>query len=338
MKSRRAFGFPLRVILLIDLLMLLAVPALLTIEGSAHTPMAPYGVELPELDGDAFRLSYWDMDSRVPVVVGSDGSTRIRDKVLTGEALLAGLLMRADPHRDEDGDSRLCVELVAHRDVSYRHVAALMRILREPPLKIVLGEVRFLPRGAWGYSRGIPLLMTAPPEGHRFTLTVRAPPEARWEDVLAAIAAKIRAEVPGCARWMAGLAQLLYQSPECSDALPPDQRTEIGLLCEAFRIDPDDALARARLIDAMSWQFDCSLHELPSGVLYSGNGATAEQCRMLRSELEKFEALVAAHGTSGDHAKRVAGCRLHNRAYEAWLARRAEFDSYADYLSESGQD
>ncbi len=157
------------------------------------------------------------------------------------------------------------------------------------------------------------------------------------EVLLPALVGGIRSGEPGCARWLAGFARFLCQSRECAEELPPGQRTEIGLLRYALRTSPDDALARSRLIDAMRRQLDHSLHELPAGVLYGSNGATVEECVLLQSDLEEFEALVAAHGALADHSERIAECRLHYWAYEAYRARIGEFESYADYLSRPGR-
>lgn len=139
----------------------------------------------------------------------------------------------------------------------------------------------------------------------------------------------------GCARWLAGFAQLLYKSAECRDQLPAEWRTEIGLLQEAMRTDPNDGLARSRLVKAMAWQLEYSLHELPSGVLYGHDGATLPQCKELQADLAKFERLVKHLPDATAHASLIADCRFHYGAYADYLARQGHFGSYHDYLTES---
>ena len=189
MKHFKGIGSPLLVVLLLDFLMLLAVPALLIIERSACTAKAVWGVVLPELDYEGVDAASWCETPVVRVVMGSDGSVRIRGKMLAGEALVSELFTWADMRLDENGDSRVGLILIAHRDVAYRHVAALMRTVRAPPLKMVSGEVRFVGKGTGGLEDHIDLLMTEAAGCPR--LTVSAPPWSRWEDVLAAVVAKI---------------------------------------------------------------------------------------------------------------------------------------------------
>ncbi|MCB1641559.1 MAG: hypothetical protein KDI37_07490, partial [Xanthomonadales bacterium] len=89
---------------------------------------------------------------------------------------------------------------------------------------------------------------------------------------------------PGCARWLAGLAPLLYRSPECREMLPRSWQTEDGLLREALRQDPSDDVSRLRLIKNIAQQLEYSLHELPTGVLYGHDGASIAQCRELQAD------------------------------------------------------
>jgi hypothetical protein len=143
-----------------------------------------------------------------------------------------------------------------------------------------------------------------------------------------------RAGLPGCARWLAGLAQELYRSDVCREQLPPDAQTEHGLLRAAVRQDPDDHASRRRLVEHLAGRLRHSLHELPAGVLYGMDGATPEQCRELEQELEEFCALVT--GTSGgpDYRELVEQCRLHFPAYREFLLARGEYGSYQEYLDQ----
>jgi len=70
----------------------------------------------------------------------------------------------------------------------------VLKIARSLPVKAVLGQLLFVPaRAGWGWNyRRILFMMHDPCTATR--LTVRAPPEKRWESVLAAIAAEIPAD------------------------------------------------------------------------------------------------------------------------------------------------
>lgn len=153
------------------------------------------------------------------------------------------------------------------------------------------------------------------------------------EVLFPALHAGLQAREPGCARWLAGFAQLLYKSAECQSQLAAEHRSEIGLLREALVVDPRDELARARFITKMEGGLEYAIHELPAGVLYGHDGATLEQCAELRADLDEFESLVTAHGNRAKHEALITECRYHFTAYPDYLARRPEFRSYADYLT-----
>lgn len=153
------------------------------------------------------------------------------------------------------------------------------------------------------------------------------------EVLFPALRAGLQAREPGCARWLAGFAQLLYKSAECQGQLDPEHRGEAGLLREALRVDPLDTRARARLITSMTGALNYALHELPAGVLYGHDGATIEQCAELRADLDELESLVTAHGTRAEYEDLINDCRYHFTAYADYLARHLEFLSYEDYLT-----
>jgi len=102
-----------------------------------------------------------------------------------------------------------------------------------------------------------------------------------------------QAHLPGCARWLAGLADHLRHNPQCREQLPPDAATELGLLWAAIRHDPADRRSRLRVIDKVASWLRYSIHEVPSGILYGIDGASPEQCQELEEELEEFCGLVA---------------------------------------------
>ncbi|MBN9520677.1 hypothetical protein J0H58_19525 [bacterium] len=151
--------------------------------------------------------------------------------------------------------------------------------------------------------------------------------------VFPALIAGHRRGLPGCSRWLAGLAQHLYRSGACREQLPPDERTELGLLRAAVRQDPDDHDSRRRLVEHLAGHLRHSLHELPAGVLYGMDGATPEQCVELEQERDEFRALVAGTNHGAVYNELVEQCDLHFPAYRDYLLNRETYTSYEDYLA-----
>jgi hypothetical protein len=152
--------------------------------------------------------------------------------------------------------------------------------------------------------------------------------------VFPALRAGMDAGIPGCARSLAAFSQLLYKSPDLSASLPEDQRTELGLLNTALRLDPSDVRARSRLIAIMERQLKYAIHEAPAGVLYGIDGATIEQCEELHNCVAVFGQHVATMGIGDRYEGLISECRLHFTAYADYLAKHANYSSYASYLAE----
>lgn len=142
----------------------------------------------------------------------------------------------------------------------------------------------------------------------------------------------LREARPGCARWLAEFSQQLYQSPSCQMELPEEQRTEIGLLRTAIAHDTNDSMSRHRLIDALAYQLENAIHEVPAGVLWGNDGASVDQCRELREELDEFCVLTDVEKSTADHEDLIALCQLHFNAYPDYLTSQGEYTSYADFL------
>jgi len=141
------------------------------------------------------------------------------------------------------------------------------------------------------------------------------------------------AGIDGCARWLAGFSQLLCQSPDCLAELPETARSARGLLLQALEVDPNDKIAKQRLIGLLSSQFEYSLHELPAGVLYDQNGATLEQCVEMEQDLRLLESLAEACGTTAAVEDILKRARFHIRTYREYLQTRKSGDTYAQYLT-----
>jgi hypothetical protein len=151
--------------------------------------------------------------------------------------------------------------------------------------------------------------------------------------VFPALLAGLRDRVPGCARWLAGLAPQLYRCKDCVRELPEAERSEVGLLRAAVRHEPSDRASRRRLIAALADRLRSSLHELPSGVLFGMDGATVEECGWLLEELEEFQAQVDHEGCAEEYQDLIRDCRLHFHTYRLYLTDRDGARSYAEYLS-----
>ena len=142
-----------------------------------------------------------------------------------------------------------------------------------------------------------------------------------------------RDQLPGCARWLAGLSQHIYRATDCQRQLCDEEQTERGLLRAALLNDPSDQSSARRLIKVLADRLWFSLHELPAGVLYGMDGATADQCLELQEELKEFQDLVQQHDQLVSYQSLIADCQYHFRHYHAYLLRRDDFTSYSDFLA-----
>ena len=120
--------------------------------------------------------------------------------------------------------------------------------------------------------------------------------------------------------------------------LPPHLRTEYGLILEAISRDASDQRSKRRLRAILRDRFEYSLHELPSGVLYGQNGATAEQCSEMISELTEYENLCAEIGTDDEDRDVIEEASYYIPAYRDYLVHRGSHASFASYIETHGPD
>ena len=151
--------------------------------------------------------------------------------------------------------------------------------------------------------------------------------------IFPALLASMQNSVPGAARWLAGFAQLLYKIPSCTDQLPQNRRSEFDLLQQAVQDDPNDSLAKKRLLTLMRSRFDYVLHELPAGVLYGHDGATIEECDELLLELSDYERLAMELGGDNEDRELITESRFHIPAYRRYLSERGRHTNYEAFLS-----
>lgn len=150
-----------------------------------------------------------------------------------------------------------------------------------------------------------------------------------------ALAAGLAARTPGCARWMGRLGQLLYKCPDLHRRVSPPNATPKELFRTALIHDPGDTRAREALLEALAWELDYSIHEVPYGVLARQDCAPAEALGELRQKLDEFTVLAERQGSRERYASLIEACDFHFREYESYLAQRDQFDSYESFLDES---
>ncbi len=93
-------------------------------------------------------------------------------------------------------------------------------------------------------------------------------------------------------------------------------------------MSPDD---RRRYAESLNWILG-ALHELPSGVLFGTNGASAAQCAEMIAGLDEFAQLSARLGI--ENSAFIGECRWHFEHYPHYLQRRRHFVDYATYISD----
>jgi hypothetical protein len=116
------------------------------------------------------------------------------------------------------------------------------------------------------------------------------------------------------------------------EQLPESERSEHGLLLRAIKDDPNDRVARQRLLRILRSRFEYALHELPAGVLYGHDGATPEQCDEMEDELRFFESLVRECSSLQGDAALLEEAGFHISAYREYLRTRKTGDSYESFL------
>lgn len=88
--------------------------------------------------------------------------------------------------------------------------------------------------------------------------------------------------------------------------------------------------ARDRYQRDLNWLWG-AVHELPAGVLWGANAATAAQCAEMMTGLQAFASVCARLGLAQDHARFIEDCRWHFEHYPHYLERR-HFVDYATYV------
>ena len=120
--------------------------------------------------------------------------------------------------------------------------------------------------------------------------------------------------------------------------LPSHLRTEHGLILEAINRDPSDKRSKQRMRAILRDRFEYSLHELPSSVLYGQDGATAEECTEMISELKDYEDLCAELGAEDEDRVIIEEASYYVTAYRDYLIHRGAYSSFATYIETHALD
>lgn len=89
---------------------------------------------------------------------------------------------------------------------------------------------------------------------------------------------------PWSIKWLARTAQNLYSAKQLWAQI--GGKTEEGLLRQLFALCPTDVEVRVELLSNLIKSFEYMIHEWPAGILYSHNGATAEECLIIHADID----------------------------------------------------
>jgi hypothetical protein len=132
--------------------------------------------------------------------------------------------------------------------------------------------------------------------------------------------------VATCARTLANFEIYPYESTF--------DRSVATLLQKALHHDPQDQLARERLVSRWESDFEYALHEIPDGVLYKQTWANIVQCDQLLGQLKEFQFHVSILNKEQQFAELIDDCYWHFIHYREFLA-QGYFgkSSYQDFLA-----
>ena len=135
----------------------------------------------------------------------------------------------------------------------------------------------------------------------------------------------------GCARWLAGYHSFIDQSREITKQMGKENSSEVVLLRRALAISDHDDLAVHKMVKALAWQINYSLHEIPQEVYYRNQIATLEQCDLLLIEVTEFEVLAQSIDKAHEFRALINIARTHYEAYKEYLLYKKNYSNYVDY-------
>jgi hypothetical protein len=98
---------------------------------------------------------------------------------------------------------------------------------------------------------------------------------------------------PWSLRWLVRTAQNLYRADHLWTQV--GRKTEQGLLAQLHTQCPSDDEVRQALLQSHLRDFQYMVHEWPAGILYGHDGASAEECQLILSDLRLARQLDSSH-------------------------------------------
>ncbi|MDX2304377.1 MAG: hypothetical protein NW226_16345 [Microscillaceae bacterium] len=136
---------------------------------------------------------------------------------------------------------------------------------------------------------------------------------------------------PNCARWLAGYHSFIDQSKEITRKIGKESASEVELLRKALLSNPLDQLATRKMVKALAWQINYSLHEIPNEVYYGNHCAKIEDCDLLLEEVLEFEQLAQSIEKGHEFRALIEIAKIHYQAFKNYLQRKREYSGYQDY-------
>lgn len=107
---------------------------------------------------------------------------------------------------------------------------------------------------------------------------------------------------------------------------------DVGTLVElGLQLVPGDKELLQRRYQGQRRYYEHTIHEVPWGVLWDMNGASADQCDELLESLTAFQDL--SQQLALDESALIAQCRYYYRSYADYLRNRAAYPDFAAYLA-----
>ncbi len=83
--------------------------------------------------------------------------------------------------------------------------------------------------------------------------------------------------------WLAKLCVDLYRNKKVWEKI--NYKTKCEILEECYDLEPQNEVVSKLLLEEKISEIRYHIHEWPDGILYGHNGATADECRILLSEI-----------------------------------------------------
>nr|WKN36903.1 hypothetical protein K4G66_31545 [Tunicatimonas sp. TK19036] len=133
------------------------------------------------------------------------------------------------------------------------------------------------------------------------------------------------------AYWLAEMDQLIYKRQKFQEQLGEGRWTKVALLEEAINVDPQNKKAKDKLVKALLWEIDFTLHELPMGVIgFTSTNIQADYTNLM-SVLLQLKALISTGKQEKDFSELIDYAAQHYQEYANYLNNVDNYQSYEDY-------